>query len=47
MENIQEIQVNFSGNLKMQIEQKANEAGMSFEEYVKASMAIVINASEI
>ena len=47
MENTQEqISVTFSGNLKKQIEEKANEAGMSFEEYVKARMAIALNDIE-
>lgn len=36
----------FTGKLRAQIEEKAKEAGLTFEEYVKASMSISINEME-
>lgn len=44
--NKNESTVAFTGKLRAQIEQKADEAGLTFEEFVKASMSIYLNSEE-
>lgn len=45
-QEIKKSTVEFTGKLREQIEQKAEESGLTFEEFVKAGMSIYINSKE-